>query len=88
MQSVVIVVSVYALITLKDQVLERNVRAGYVGEIDDATETEVSEGQLQLMFLSTEALPTNATWHDLLQSTVYQSNLVGLVVDEAHCVKK
>ena len=89
-QSVVIVVS--PLIALmKDQVrqmTERNVKAVYVGEIDDATETEVCEGQFQLVYLSPEALLTNATWCDMLQSPVYQSNLVALVVDEAHCVKK
>jgi len=89
-QSVVIVVS--PLIALmKDQVrqmTERNVKAVYVGEIDDATETEVCEGQFQLVYLSPEALLTNSTWRDMLQSPVYQSNLVALVVDEAHCVKK
>jgi len=79
-QSVVIVVS--PLIALmKDQVrqmTERNVKAVYVGEIDDATETEVCEGQFQLVYLSPEALLTNSTWRDMLQSPVYQSNVTWL----------
>ena len=32
-------------------------------------------------------LLTNITWRDMLQSPVYQSNLVGLIVNEAHRVK-
>ena len=35
-----------------------------------------------------EALLTNETWRDMLLSAVYQENLMALVVDEAHCVKK
>ena len=38
--------------------------------------------------MSPESLQTNATWRDMLQSDVYQTNLVAFVVDEAHCVKK
>ena len=50
MQSVVIVVSLLIAL-MKDQVrqmTERDVRAVYVGETDDATETEVCEGKLGL----------------------------------------
>ena len=89
-QSVVIVVS--PLIALmKDQVrqmTERGVSAVYVGEADAATETEVCNGRFQLVYFSPEALLTNPTWWDMLQSPVYQNNLVAFVVDEAHCVKK
>ena len=90
MQSIVIVVS--PLIALmKDQVrqmMERGTSTVYVGEADSATKTEVCEGKFQLMYLSPEALLTNPTWQDMLQSPVYQGNLVTFVVDEAHCVKK
>ncbi len=49
---------------------------------------EVCSRRYQLVYLSPEALLTNATWRDMLQCPVYQQNLVALVVDEAHCVKK
>ena len=63
-------------------------RAIYVGDVDSETENEVCDGKYQLVYLSPEALLTNMTWRDMLQSPVYQQNLVALVVDEAHCVKK
>ena len=68
--------------------IEREMSAVYVGDADSTTETEVCEGKYQLVFLSPEALLTNPMWRDMLQSPVYHSNLVALVVDEAHCVKK
>lgn len=88
-QSIVVVVS--PLIALmKDQVrqmTQRDISAVYVGD-DDVIETEVCGGKFQLVYLSPEALLTNATWRDMLLSPMYQSNLVALIVDEAHCVKK
>ena len=76
---------------MKDQVrqmTERNVSAVCVGDAESTTETQVCEGQFQLVYISPEALLTNPTWRDMLQSSVYHSNLVSLIVDEAHCVKK
>ena len=40
------------------------------------------------MYMSPEALITDERWRDMLLSPVYSEHLVGLVVDEAHCVKK
>ncbi len=49
---------------------------------------EVHEGRHQVIFFSPESLLTEDTWRDMLQSWHYRENLVGFVVDEAHCVKK
>ncbi len=88
--SIVVVVS--PLIALmKDQVramTERNVTAVYAGEVDDDTETAICLGQYQLVFFSPEALLCDDRWRDMLLCPVYQENLVGMVVDEAHCVKQ
>ena len=89
-QFFVIVVSPLVAL-MKDQVrqmTEKNVRAIYVGDVDSETEDQVCDGKYQLVYLSPEALLTNMTWRDMLQSPVYQQNLVAAVVDEAHCVKK
>lgn len=67
---------------------EKGVSAVYVGGVNDEVETKVCNGEYQLVYLSPEALLTNETWRDMLGSDVYQQNLVALVVDEAHCVKK
>ena len=89
-RSVVVVVS--PLIALmKDQVrqmLERGMSAVYVAEADHQTEIKVCEGKFQLIYLSPESLLTNPTWRDMLQSDVYEQNLVAFVIDEAHCVVK
>ena len=90
MKSIAIIVS--PLVSLmKDQVRnmrERDVAAVYVGDCCVKDEADVCAGEYQLVYLSPEALLTNDTWRDMLQSSVYQDNLIAVVVDEAHCVKK
>ena len=93
-RSIVVVVS--PLIALmKDQVaalLQKGVNAVYVSggekEVDENVVEELHERQYQLVFFSPESLLTVEEWRDMLQTEVYQENVVGFVVDEAHCVKK
>ena len=88
--SIVIIVS--PLIALmKDQVkslCERGVKAVHVDCPDDRVLAEIHQGVYQLLFFSPEQLLGNLEWRDMLLSPVYVNNLVGFVVDEAHCVKK
>ena len=88
LQSIAIIVSplVSLMIDQVRHMTERNVRAVYVGDCE--SEADVCDGIYQLFFLSPEALLTNDTWRDMLLSPVYQENLVAVVIDEAHCVKK
>ena len=53
-----------------------------------AVEQTLYEGGYQIIFFSPEALLGEETWRDLLQTQVYKKNVVALVVDEAHLVKK
>ena len=46
------------------------------------------KGAMSCLFVSPELLLTSSEWRDMLQSAVYKEQLVGVVVDEAHCVKK
>ena len=89
-QCIVVVVS--PLIALmQDQVRAmrgRGVSAVYAGMADEELAGSVCSGNFQLFFLSPESLLTDGRWRDMLQSVVYQERLVGLLVDEAHCVKK
>ena len=64
--------------------------AQFVGEAqcDPLAMEEVREGKAQLLFISPESLLSNPSWLDMLRTAVYQDNLSGFVVDEAHCVKK
>ena len=85
-----LVVVVSPLIALvKDQVramTERNVTAVYLG--GDEALGKVCSGEYQLVYTSPEALLTDEQWRDILLNPVYQEQFVGLIVDEAHCVKK
>ena len=68
---------------------ERNIHAVYVGDAgDDATVEEICEGKFQLVLMSTESILTDLMLRNMLQSPVYQDNLVAVAVDEAHCVKQ
>ena len=90
--SIIIVVS--PLIALmKDQVssfMKKGLSAVYVGEqsSNDDKIAQIHGGQYQVVFFSPELLLTDETWRDMLQTSVYKENLVGFIVDEAHCVKK
>ena len=91
-KSIAIVVS--PLISLmKDQVhsLEaKGVSSIYVTKngISDSQEQMTYEGEYQIMFFSPEALVCDDTWREMIQSKVYQDNVIAFVVDEAHLVKK
>ena len=64
-------------------------RAVFVGDADnDLSVDEICEGKYQLVFMSPESLLTDPKWRDMVQSPIYQEDLVALVVHEAHCVKK
>ena len=44
----------------------------------------VLDGKYQLIYMTPESLFGNPTWWKMLQSFVYQANLVAVVIDEAH----
>ena len=88
--SIVVVVS--PLVSLMvDQVAsatKKKIKALHVGQMDAALEAEVCEGKYQLLFMSPESLLREEKWREMLLGPVYLENLVGIAVDEAHCVKK
>ena len=48
----------------------------------------IKGGDYQVVFVSPESLFRSTEWRSMLSSSVYRENLVGFVVDEAHCIKK
>ena len=89
--SIVIIVS--PLISLmQDQVKSlrsKGVDAVYAGAAHkEGRFDNVARGQCQVLLISPESLLTSFVWRKMLCSSVYQKNLVGVVIDEAHCVKK
>ena len=51
------------------------------------TEDKIIAGEVQLVYISPESIVNNRKFRKMLLSAVYTENLMGLVVDEAHCVK-
>lgn len=90
--SAAMVIVVSPLISLmKDQVAafqKKGVKAVHVTPSDSETLLAVMAGDFQLIYISPETLLTDHEWRDVLRSPLFQKNLVGLVIDEAHCVKK
>ena len=70
---------------------EKKVESVYITQgsrSEDPSIDKVHEGFYQLVFFSPEALLCNEAWRDMLKTPVYQDNVVALVIDEAHLVKK
>ena len=55
-------------------------------DIEHVTLERVLNGEIALIYISPESLLANVKYREMLRSPVYQSNLVGFVVDEAHTV--
>ncbi len=47
----------------------------------------IREGKFQVILMSPNAL-FSGTWKHILSTKIFRENLVGTIVDEAHCVKK
>ena len=84
-----IVIVVSPLVALmEDQVKEAEqlgVHAGQLGVHDDR---DILDGSLSLVFGSPESWLLNNKWRRMLASTIYQDNLIGIVVDEVHVTYK
>ena len=87
-ESIVLVVSpLTALMMDQKRILsQKGLSVEYVGDelhnLDD-----VLKGKVQLVYVSPESLLGNAKIRKMLLNSAYSRNLVGFVVDEAHCVK-
>ena len=92
-KSIVLVVSPL-LALMKDQVAsisEKGLSAVFISDKDSTPPTvkrEIKNGNFQVVFTSPECLFLSMEWKNMSLSNVYQQNLIGFVVDEAHCIKK
>ena len=67
----------------------KGVESVYVadGEAGNTYEA-VTRGRVSLIFMSPESLMGCCKWREMFRSPIYQRNLVGLIIDEAHCIDK
>ena len=88
-KAIIIVVSPLTAL-MCDQVEDlqcRNVLAGYIdAESTPEIKKNVADGVYSIVFMSPEQLVDR--WRSLFSSRIYKSRLVGLIIDEAHCVVK
>ena len=90
--SIVVVVTPLVSI-MKDQVSDlnnRQVSAIHIlsSAVSEGQRGAIMQGEYSIVYISPEELLQHGRWRDMLHSEVYQKNLVGFVIDEAHCVKK
>lgn len=89
--SIVIVISPLVAL-MKDQVCtfqSKGLSTAFINhESTHEMRVGVLSGDYQLVFFSPESILSNRRWRDLLRQGKYIDNLVALIVDEAHCVKK
>ena len=73
----------------KDIFTSMGICAEYVGEsqTDPSAKIRVVRGEVELVFISPESMLCNPHYRNMLLSSVYKKNLIGIAVDEAHCVK-
>ena len=80
---------------MKDQarsLVQKGVQSIYVQEKfdheDETIKTKLSAGDYSVIFISPELLLGDKSWVDIFRSKTYHDRLVGIAVDEAHCIKK
>ena len=78
------------LALMQDQVKKLTslgLKAAYVGaEQEPAVLQDVEEGKFMFVFVSPESALATERWRNALESDTYQTNLIGVAVDEVHCV--
>ena len=90
-KSIVVVVSPLKALML-DQVRSfstKGVDSVYVSDSEAGEACEaVTTGSVSLIFMSPESLLGCCKWREMFRLPIYKRNLMGLVVDEAHCIDK
>lgn len=83
-----IVIIISPLIALiEDQIREAGLLGVSAAQLGEGKDSDILNGHYQLVFGSPESW-LKEKWLAMLGSTVYQTNLVGIVVDEVHVTYK
>lgn len=56
-----------------------------IGE-DKVANLKIEIGEVSIVYTSPESLLGNGRWINIISSDVYRENLIGIIVDEAHCI--
>ena len=61
---------------------QRGVKVASTYNLDAEKIEKIKQGYYEVIYFSPETILTNSDWRD-----IWLENLVGLVIDEAHCVR-
>ena len=90
-KSIAVIISPLSAL-MQDQVTNfsnRGVSAVHVGgDCSPALVNQVTNGEVQLTYMSPETILTVPTWREMFRNQHYQDNLICLAVDEAHLIEK
>ena len=77
------------MIDQKEKFASLGLSVEFLGEAqtDRTASHRVVKGDVQLVLISPENLLCNTKYRQMLLSPVYKERLIGVAVDEAHCVK-
>ena len=72
-----------------DKFASKGLSVGYVGEgqTDPTISEKVLKGSYQLVLLSPENIIHDTPYRNMLLTAPYQKQIIGLAVDEAHCIQ-
>ena len=72
----------------RDKFCKLGLSCEYIGQLGQDLESvhSIQKDKVQLLFASPESILCNPQWRELLHLQVYQEKMVGLIVDEAHCI--
>ena len=72
-----------------DLLMKKNLASVHVtGNEDSSVKTKIVSGFYNFIFTTPEVLLTMKEWRPVFQSPLVCERLVGIIIDEAHCVKK
>ena len=89
--SVIVCISPLNAIMMEQQAkfVAMGISAEYVGEAqkNPIAWRKVVNGEVQLVYISPGNILSNPQYRHMLRSVTYKEGLVGVVIDEAHCVR-
>jgi len=60
-------------------------KAASIGDNKEEND-KIERGEFNIVFTSPESLLGNPRWRNMLNNSFYKENLIGITVDEAHCI--
>ena len=87
--SIIVIISPLKSLMEEQVAVLKNVRIAAVFTTDESKDNvieAVMEGRYSHVYVSPECLLSNNKWREIFRSKTFLENMVGVAVDEAHCI--